>query len=204
MNKTLSINLNSLVFQIDEIAYEKLSNYLKAIANRFEGMEGADEITSDIEARIAEMFSEKLSNTKQVISLADVESVIEVMGRPEDFETIEDELEADPAATKGKKSPRKLFRDTENSIVGGVCSGISAYLGISDPIFLRLIFLIAFFGFGSGFLLYIILWIVIPEAKTASDKLHMRGEAINVSNIEKTIKEEFDNIKKNIDGNQSA
>lgn len=202
MNKTLSINLNSLVFQIDEHAYEKLSNYLKTIAIRFEGTEGSDEIISDIEARIAEMFSEKLSNTKQVISMADVESVIETMGRPEEFDRIEDEMEEEEP--KRKSYPRKLFRDTENSVIGGVCSGISTYLGISDPIFLRLIFLIAFFGFGTGFLLYIILWVVIPEAKTASDKLHMRGEPINVSNIEKTITEEFDDIKKSLKSDKAS
>lgn len=198
MNKTLSINLNSLVFQIDELAYEKLSNYLKAISDRFKNTESGQEIITDIEARIAEMFSEKLSNIKQVISLDDVESVMEAMGKPEEFDSVDDDiLDDDFSTTQKKKSiPRKLFRDTENSVLGGVCSGISAYLGVSDPIFLRLIFLIAFFGFGTGFLVYLILWIVIPEAKTASDKLHMRGEPINISNIEKTITEEFDELKK--------
>ena len=198
MNKTLSINLNGLVFQIDELAYEKLSNYLKAISERFKNTESGQEIITDIEARIAEMFSEKLSNIKQVISLEDVDAVMEAMGKPEDFDSSEEEILSEDFDTHEKKKsiPRKLFRDTENSVMGGVCSGISAYLGISDPIFLRLIFLIAFFGFGTGFLVYLILWVVIPEAKTASDKLHMRGEPINISNIEKTITEEFDDLKK--------
>lgn len=205
MNKTLSINLNGLVFQIDELAYEKLSNYLKAISERFKNTESGQEIITDIEARIAEMFSEKLSNIKQVISMDDVDAVIETMGKPEDFDSSEEEILGEDFDTNEKKKsiPRKLFRDTENSVLGGVCSGISAYLGISDPIFLRLIFLIAFFGFGTGFLVYLILWIVIPEAKTASDKLHMRGEPINISNIEKTITEEFDDLKKSFSDSRS-
>ena len=90
-----------------------------------------------------------------------------------------------------------MYRDPDSRVIGGVCSGLSAYFGI-DPVFLRLIFLIAFFGFGVGLLIYLILWIVLPEARTTAQKLEMRGEKVNVSNIGNFVKDEFNNMKRNI------
>ena len=198
MNKTVTINLSGLVFQVDEHAYQDLSEYLNAIKARFKNSEGSDEIIADIESRIAEMFSEKLNPKKQVILQADVDEVIAKMGRPEEFEGIDDESgEAtnNPSGTKAGSIPKRLFRDPDNKIFGGVCSGISAYFGINDPIWLRLLLVISVLVFGVGGFLYVLLWIIIPKAKTTAEKLSMRGENINISNIEKSIKEEMDDLK---------
>lgn len=195
MNKTISINLGGQVFQIDDNAFEKLKHYLESIRARFATTEGSDEIISDIEGRIAEMFSEKLSDKKQVIVFTDVEEVINIMGRPEEFETEPDE---DYAAQESKKKSKRLFRDPDDKVLGGVCSGLSAYLGINDPLWIRILFVVAFFFWGTSFLVYIILWLIVPEAKTASEKLQMRGENINISNIEKTIKEDLNDLKDRI------
>lgn len=196
MNKTLTANISGIVFHIDEKAYEILKNYLEAIKDLFNQFKDKEEIINDIEARIAEIFQERLKNNKQVISNEDVEQVIQMMGTPEDF--TESETGATPSekasSVKGRK---RLYRDSDNKIIGGVCSGISANLDI-DPIWIRLAFVIAFISWGFGLLLYLILWIIIPKARTTSEKLEMRGERINISNIEKSVKEEVENLKESI------
>ena len=201
MNKTVSINLSGIVFQIDEHAFNKLNNYLESVKTRFSQTEGSGEIISDIEARIAEMFSEKVNATKQVITMDDVESMINLMGRPEDFEDVgEDATASSPASHKKRQSKSKrLYRDEEESVIGGVCSGLSAYLGIDDPIWIRLIFIAVTLAGGWGIPIYIILWIIVPKAETTSQRLEMRGEDINISNIEKSISEGTDDVKKKFD-----
>lgn len=199
MKKTFTVNISGIVFHIDEDAYEKLNNYLETIKGYFKNSEAGIEIMGDIEARIAELFQSKLGNSKQVISLENVDEMISVMGNPEVFsdgeaasDTPHDEKDFSYDDTRKNK---RLFRDPDDKILGGVCSGIAAYFGI-DPIWLRLGFAITFFLFGSSLLLYILLWIIIPKASTTAEKLEMRGEKVNVSNIERTIKEELDELKK--------
>ena len=196
MNKTVISNISGLIFHLNEDAYDKLNNYLQTIGSFFKDSEGRAEIMADIEARIAEMFKSKITVANQVITIADVDEAIAVMGQPEEFL---DGQEPPSKTVTGKQSARRIFRDPDERILGGVCSGLSTYFGINDPIWLRLIFVILFFMFGTGPLIYIILWIIIPVAKTASEKLEMKGEPVNVSNISKTIHEEFDGIKKKID-----
>ena len=196
MNKTVISNISGLIFHLNEDAYDKLNNYLQTIGSFFKDSEGRAEIMTDIEARIAEMFKSKITVANQVITIADVDEAIAVMGQPEEFL---DGQEPPPKTVTGKQSVRRIFRDPDERILGGVCSGLSTYFGINDPIWLRLIFVILFFMFGTGPLIYIILWIIIPVAKTASEKLEMKGEPVNVSNISKTIHEEFSGIKKKID-----
>ena len=201
MNKTVTTNIGGFIFHIDENAYDKLSQYLNTIKGYFKASEGRDEIIGDIEARIAEMFREKTGNTKEVINMKDVDEVIAVMGQPEAFADSGDaageyteSTTSSAEATASRKRTRRIFRDPDDKIVGGVCSGISAYFDI-DPIWMRLTFAVSFFVFGSGFLLYLILMIIIPKAKTTAEKLEMRGESVNVHNIEKTIREEMDELK---------
>ena len=196
MKKTFSINLNGIVFNIDEDAYDKLQLYLSSIERHFSKEEERKEIIVDIEARLAEIFSGKIKPTKQVINVDDVDDVIRMMGQPGDFadEESEEIPKEDPLY---HKKYRRMYRDPDSRVIGGVCSGLSAYFGI-DPVFLRLIFLIAFFGFGVGLLIYLILWIVLPEARTTAQKLEMRGEKVNVSNIGNFVKDEFNNMKRNI------
>ncbi len=200
MNKTLTINISQIVFHIDENAFEALSKYLNTIKSYFNNNASRDEIITDIEARIAEIFSAKINASKQVITQTDVDEMIAIMGNPEVFKNAE-EFDQNTNNTQSNtfnentNKTKRIFRDPDDKVIGGVCSGIGAYFGI-DPIWLRLAFAIAFFIFGTGFLFYLLLLVVIPKAKTTAEKLEMRGEKVNINNIEKKIKEEFDDIKK--------
>jgi phage shock protein PspC (stress-responsive transcriptional regulator) len=209
MNKTITSNIAGYVFHIDENAFNKLDAYLNTIRSYFTDSQGKDEIIADIEARLAEMLHEKIGDMKQVVSLEDVNQVIIIMGQPEAF--IDDDPES-AGWTEQKSQPRgsetkRLFRDPDNKVIGGVCAGVSNYLGLGDAIWLRLALVISFFFFGTGFLLYLILLIIIPEAKTTADKLHMRGENVTVSNIEKRVNEELGTVKNkwnDLHGNSGA
>jgi phage shock protein PspC (stress-responsive transcriptional regulator) len=209
MNRIISINISGVLFNADENAYERLKQYLDAIKMHFQNKEGGAEILADIENRIAEMLLQTLSDRKEVITILDVERIIASMGQPEQMDSHEETNEAHTTAGTGTNAGpnwtfgsgnstnsrgRRVYRDEDDKVIGGVCSGISAYLGI-DPIWLRLAFGIAFLFFGSGFLLYVLLWIALPAAKTPSEKLEMRGENINISNIEKTVKANMEDIK---------
>ncbi len=200
MKKTIRINIGGFVFHIDDDAYEALSNYLNAISSRFSNSEEGTEIIADVESRIAELFQEKTSALKEVITLDDVKSVIEILGNPEVFEDAQDENEkkAPKSETSHIKTAKRFYRDTDSRVIGGVCSGIGHYFGI-DPVIVRIIFLLALFAYGTGPLIYIVLWFVIPEALSTSQKLEMRGEPINIDNIQKTVAVEFSNVKQNFD-----
>ncbi|MFL5754325.1 MAG: PspC domain-containing protein [Bacteroidia bacterium] len=196
MNKTVTINISGIIFHIEEDAYEKLSKYLSTIRGYFSTAEGRDEIMADIEARIAELLKEKTNAVKQVVIMADVDNVIAILGKPEDFagdteHTASDRTETASTSEAGKKRRRRVFRDPDGKILGGVCSGIANYFNF-DPLWIRLALVIMFFGFGTGFLLYIILWIIMPEAKTTAEKLEMRGEKVDINNISKTVQEEVE------------
>ncbi|MEX0987154.1 MAG: PspC domain-containing protein [Bacteroidales bacterium] len=201
MKKTIKINLNGIIFHIDEDAYEKLKKYLDAIGRHFSGKEEGAEILNDIESRIAELFQEKKAKEEDVISISMVDEVIEIMGDPEEFVDTSDGPAAGSDSTKtgGKTSGRyrRLHRDPENSVFGGVCGGLGAYFNI-DPLIFRILFIVFFFLGGASILVYIILWIVLPKAETAAQKLEMRGEPVNVSNIEKKIREEYEATKENV------
>ena len=202
MNKTVNINLAGIIFHVDEDAYQRLSNYLSAIKQKFAGEEGGDEIISDVEARMAELFQSRMSDSKQVITKIDVDEVISVLGEPEDYEEIDDEPKKEESYSSASKESgqsetkrrKRIFRNPDDAIVGGVAGGLGAYLNI-DPVYIRLIFVLSFFGWGSGFLLYLVLWIIVPEARTTAEKLEMRGEDVNLNNIERSIKDEIDHIK---------
>jgi phage shock protein PspC (stress-responsive transcriptional regulator) len=205
MNKTVIININGIIFHIEEDAYEKLSKYLNTIKGYFRDSDGRDEIMSDIEARIAELFQEKVNTIKQVVILSDVDEVIAKMGKPEEYaadsESNNSTSQAGPtnsasgfSSENGNYKRRRVFRDPDDKVLGGVCSGIANHFDF-DPIYLRGAFAILFFVFGSGFLLYILLWIIIPKAVTTAEKLEMRGEPINVDNIKRSVEEELNDVK---------
>ena len=206
MNKTVSVNISGFIFNIEETAYDKLSRYLNTIRGYFSESTGAEEIIEDIEARIAELFQEKINENYQVIKLKDVNEVISTMGQPEEY--IDNELnEEEPTVgttgqsgysqSEPRSRYRKIYRDADDKVLGGVCSGIGHYFGI-DPIWLRLIFIVLLIGFGTGVLLYIILWIIIPKAITPSEKLEMKGNPVTAENIGKQVEEEMDNLKKKV------
>ncbi len=287
MKKTIQINIAGLIFNIEEDAYEKLSQYLNAIKQYFASYEGSDEIVSDIEARIAEKFiAGQNPETNLVIGIEQVNSLIQSMGTVADFEAIEEEEDLKNAKisdqnafsgntdenkskklyrdTKRKalggvlaglahyfsidivwmriiylfcflvapaiddsfdavsgvlfmaylvcwivippnanldedKHIKKLYRDEDSKVLGGVCSGLAAYFGI-DVTVVRLLFAIGFFVFGIGFLTYIILWIIAPKAATITQKMEMKGEPVTLSNIENSIKENI-SVDKNVPEN---
>ena len=191
MNKTISINLGGMFFHIDEDAYQKLSRYFDAV-KRSLSPDGREEIMKDIESRIAELFQERIQNEKQVVSLVEIDAVIGIMGQPEDYKI--DEEAAQSIDYNIPSKAKKLYRDKENSIIGGVASGFGHYLNI-DPVWIRLLFvIIVVAGFGSPILIYLILLVIIPVAKTTSQKLEMKGEPITISNIERKVKEGIDDI----------
>lgn len=198
MNKTVNINLGGTFFHIDEDAYQKLSRYFEAIKRSLTNSNGQDEIIKDIEMRIAELFAEKHSNGKQVISLKELDEVIAVMGQPEDYRIDNDDAEeAQPNYTYQSKGTKKLYRDKDGGMIGGVLAGLGHYFGI-DKVWIRIFLIVLVFFYGTGVLVYIILWIVMPEAITTSEKLEMTGEPVNISNIEKKVRSEFDNVSDKI------
>ena len=212
MKKTLTINLNGRVFNIDEDAYELLDNYLRNLRIYFRKDEGFTEIIADFEARIEELFSEYIHSGYQVISIEQVEKVIQQVGKPEDFEDaqpdsetsekpFEEKKETDaPKYSSGeKKTKKRLHRNVDNKLLGGVFSGIAAYFGWDEtPVRIAgLILLIAIIpAYGWGIWLYLILWAIIPPARTAQEKLEMRGEEVSIENIGKVVSEETTNQNK--------
>lgn len=193
MNKTLTVNIAGSVFHIEENAFVKLDIYLKTIKANFP-LEERDEILHDIELRIAELFLEELNFSKEVITLKDVERVIHIMGTPDDYNL---QQEYDKSDQTNHVRAKKLFRDTQNKVLGGVLSGLGHYFNI-DVIWLRIIFVILVLFFGTGVLLYILLWILIPAAKTTSQILEMQGQPINVNTIENSVKKNIDNFQQNL------
>jgi phage shock protein PspC (stress-responsive transcriptional regulator) len=196
MNKVFNINLGGYPFTIDEDAYAHLENYLSAIHGHFRQSEGYEDITNDIEARMAEIFEEQRSG-RPIVTLRDVKEAISLMGTPEEFgaeSILEEESEDSSRQENTYRTGKRFFRDPEDQVVGGVCAGIASYLGIQDPIWIRILFILITISGGFGILLYIVLWAIAPEAKTAGDRLSMKGEPINVSNIAKTIEDQFENF----------
>lgn len=193
MNKTVTANIGGFVFNVEEQAYETLNAYLRAVRKSLGTDESADEIMNDVEMRMAELFKDILFKEKrEVIGIADVNYIIEVMGAPEVYASEESREEEKKEETKSSEhksySEKQIFRNPDDRKLGGVCSGLGAYFGW-DPVLLRVLFVILFFFGGGGFLIYIILWIIIPEAKTTADKMKMRGEKINVEGIKNKFKD---------------
>ena len=193
MNKTININLGGVFFHIDELAYQKLKLYLDAIRRSLsDDPQGRDEILNDIEHRIGELLSERIKDARQVVNENDIDEITKIMGKPEDY-LVDEEIFEDEPTYKSRSSSKKLFRDSEDKFLGGVASGLGHYFGI-DAIWMRIIWLVLAFGFGFGFLVYPLLWILIPQAETTAEKLQMKGEPVNISNIEKKIREEFQEV----------
>lgn len=194
MKITLSVNLGGYSFNIDEDAYSELKRYLKNLEIHFAAEESSAEILSDIESRMAELFRAKLTLYKQVITIEDVNSTILVLGTPEDISDNEGRSAKDKFSSPGY---HRMYRDTDHRMIGGVCAGMGAYWNM-DPWIVRLIFVgMTIFG-GLGLLIYLILYIVLPEAKTTSQKIEMKGEPVNIHNIKDSVKKEFDAVKKNM------
>ena len=188
MKKTFSVNLGNMVYNIDEDAYVRLKDYLDSIEAYFADDKDCEDIMNDIEGRISELFSEQSLSGKYVITLKDVEKVIAVMGDPREISGEENKHKKSRRETYYTR-PRRLYRDPDDRIIGGVSGGLGAYFGI-DPLVIRVLFVI------FGLLVYLILWIVVPEAKTTAQKLEMRGDPVTASNIGNFVRDEFESVKK--------
>jgi len=191
MKLTVNINLGGYAFNVDEDAYERLRQYLKTIEREFSGETSSAEIISDIEGRVAELFKMRLTPYKQVINMKDVEEVMEILGSPE---LISGSGSAE-SETRASSSSRRIYRDPDRRIFGGVCAGLAAYLNM-DALIIRIIFAILILAGGFGILIYLVLWVVLPEARTTAQKLEMRGDPVNIENIKESVKREFDTVKK--------
>jgi phage shock protein PspC (stress-responsive transcriptional regulator) len=186
MNKTIIININGIVFHIEEDAYEVLKSYMTEVKRHFAYSADSVEIVTDIENRLAEMFTQRLAeHSKQVIVLTDVEEITSQMGRAGDFE---DDADNDALNAERLKSSKTLYRDGEDKLVAGVCAGLGYYFDVETK-WVRIITIIAILSSGIGLLPYIILWIVLPIAKTRQEKMAMKGEAINLENFKRSFNE---------------
>jgi len=193
MNKTVTINLSGTIFHIEEQAYKVLEKYLDSIELSLEPDDDKKEILQDVELRIAELFREAITIANQVVTVKMVEKVIEVLGEPDAFSN------GPEGPTEQRSSGpriRKLYRDTDNRLAGGVCSGLGAYFSV-DPLIFRILFVIFALMFFSGVIVYLILWVVIPEARTTAEKLEMKGQPVTFENIKRSVKAEFENVKRN-------
>jgi phage shock protein PspC (stress-responsive transcriptional regulator) len=189
MKVTVNINLGGYAFNIDEDAYERLRQYMKSLEKEFSGESSVAEIMTDIEGRISELFRMRINSYKQVVTMKDVEEVMVILGSPEDISGSGTSDERPP------RSQRRIYRDPDRRVFGGVCAGISAYLDW-DPLVMRIIFAVLILPGGFGLALYLILWLVLPEAKTTAQKLEMRGDPVNIENIKESVKKEFETVKK--------
>lgn len=201
MKKTISSSIGGIVFNVEEDAHAKLSAYLDAISASIKDSEGHDEIMADIEARIAEILQQKMGTFRQVVTLAEVDGVISIMGNPEDFGASADAKQQSYSSAGPHYSSwggrRRLYRDTDDKVIFGVCSGLSHHFGV-DPIWLRLAFGLSIFIGGFGLILYILLAIITPKARTTAEKLEMMGEPVDINNIRRSIEDEMEHLKKKV------
>jgi phage shock protein PspC (stress-responsive transcriptional regulator) len=193
MKKTIKVSLGSIPYIFEEDAYKLLDDYLKSLKNHFGNNPESEEIVRDIEERASELFTEMLKG-KEIVSVDMVNKVIETLGKPEQIDGDSEE----PSTPKSEPQiKRRLYRDADNPIIAGVCSGLGAYFNI-DPLVFRILFIVLLIPKGFGLLVYLILWLAVPKAVTVRQKMEMKGEPINLSNLEKNIKYEFDEVKKNM------
>jgi phage shock protein PspC (stress-responsive transcriptional regulator) len=198
MNKTININLGGYAFTIDEDAFETANHYLNTLTKHFGGSDGAEEIMQDIETRMGELVNRK-KGSRAIVSKIDVLEAITVLGTPEELK----DIDFSETKTKEKsgakesfqiKTGKRLYRDEDDKVIGGVCSGIASYFGIHDAVWVRIAFVLLGAAGGASALLYAVLWAIVPAAKTVSDRLEMMGEPTNVNNIAKMVKDQLEEL----------
>lgn len=218
MKKTFNINISGVVFTIDEDAYDLLNDYLDTLQHAFQGSDDSHELLTDIENRIAELLTADMAEGRCVVTLADIEEIISRIGRPEEMlddassgsgtfsaqtgTEVKETTGGDGAENMNGNTPppytppenrktRKLFRDPQNAMLGGVCAGLAAYLNI-DVTFIRLLtVVISLLSVSTAAIIYLILWIVVPEARTPYERMQMSGEEPTIANIGRTVTDSF-------------
>lgn len=199
MKKTLTVNLNNVVFHIDDDAYEMLQTYLAEISRHL-SVDERKEVMNDIEARIAELFTERLQKNKNVINHEDVNEIINILGKPNQFGDADDEDDEHEKheSKSDKKKARRFYRDPENAVLGGVAGGIAAYFSW-DVTWVRIgLVVLALISAGNFIPIYLLVWVVAPKAVTASQRLEMQGEDVTVDNI----KSEINNFKNYVESDK--
>ena len=193
MKKTLTINLSGIVFNIDEDAYELLQQYLHKLETRFSNEEGK-EIMRDIEARLAELFSNAIKHTNfAVITINEVTSAIEQLGTAEEIDSEENDYtheEAKSQSAENRRRHRKFYRDADNKILGGVAAGLAAYIGFEVTITRLILTLLAVTVLGWLIPIYLLVWLIAPEATTTAQKLEMQGIEPSIENIKTYLNSE--------------
>ncbi|MEY4660042.1 MAG: hypothetical protein RJB36_1808, partial [Bacteroidota bacterium] len=195
MNKTVSIHLQGVPFILEEQAFDRLNSYMLQLKEILQKEEGSDEIIQDIELRMVELIQQKLTPFKQVVELSVIDQIIEKLGEPEVFSDDTEAIHETTSALHNDSVEKRLFRDGDRAMIGGVCAGVAAYFNI-DVVIVRVIYICCFLTFGIGFLLYIALWAIIPIAKTSSDKLRMKGQHVNLENMKSELEDAANRIKK--------
>ncbi len=181
MKEITRIHLAKTPYDIELDAKEVLQKYLSEIKQ----MMGSEDTMYEIEARMVELLGERGVQSNGIITMSDVEDLRSKMGLPKEFSDSESTEDSQANLTPSNSPAKRLMRDTDNAIFGGVCAGIAAYWGI-NPLWVRLLFIISpFITFGTALLVYIIIWISLPEAKTAAEKLQMRGEPVTLDSLKK-------------------
>ena len=211
MKKTLTVNLGGTVVHIDEDAYQLLDKYLANLRIHFRKEEGSEEIMNDFEMRISELLNERVRLGHEVITIEHVEEVIRRMGKPEELFEGEEEKEykeeAKTYAFQEEEIPRgskKLMRDPDNRVLGGVAGGIAAYMGWDVTAVRLAMIILLFVPYAPIIILYLILWLVMPLARTAADKLMMRGQSVTLENIGKTVTDGFEKVSNNVNNYMSS
>ncbi|MFD2289124.1 PspC domain-containing protein [Pedobacter petrophilus] len=200
MEKTIIINIGNTIIHIEESAYDTLKAYLNEVKLYFANHADDLEIVTDIENRIAELLTEQMeAQKKQVVDAADVQHVVAQMGSVKDFDTIEENNE-EPAFQpdyQHQYAEKKLYRDMDDRVVAGVCAGIAHFLNTEAKWIRVAVLLMAFLG-GFGILVYMILWIIMPKAKSRVEKMEMKGEPANLQGFQKNLDEELQAVKERL------
>lgn len=197
MKKTVSVNIKGSNFLIEEDAYELLQDYLDRLENTLKNESGSKEIIEDVELRIAELCSEKLSEFKKVVELEDIQDILNTLGDPSmylDEDADENTQDGSYEKASNASGERRLFRDVDNAVIGGVCQGIANFLNI-DVVVIRAIFVVILLFAGFGLPLYLILWIIVPKTKSTIDRLRMKGRPITVESVREEVENAAERIK---------
>lgn len=200
MKKNITINLFGSLYSIDEDAYELLEKYLNNMKSYFSKRDGGDEIADDIEHRVAELLSEMKNNGAEAVSIEDIQAIIKRIGNPEEMDDTDNNESNDnsndsfsESSAEGNRKTyfggRNLYRNPDNQVIGGVLSGLCTYFGGNDPLPWRIIFVILAIATEliPFFIIYIILWAIMPMAETAEQKLKMKGKPVNVNTLNEEI-----------------
>lgn len=202
MKKNININMFGVIYAIDEDAYDLLKKYLENMRSYYSRRSGGEEIANDVESRVAELFADLKAQGVEAITIEHVEDIIKRIGDPQQMDEEADVkservMDGGYAEAVNEKSVRKLYRDPDDKILGGVISGFCHYLGIEDPVIARLLFLLlVFFSHAILVVVYAVCWALIPEAKTAEERLQMKGKRVTPNAINEELMQGVDRAKK--------